>query len=365
MVSQISTDLISVSIELLYDGMRVPHDIYDADGKLLLIRQGHTLKINQVEAIRRFNKERDTILVTPETQKLLLENKLLNRPAYQAEFEKKTGYSDAKGETLDVINEITETKVAPRDKINAISDDLSEKVENTRPDVLLDLVNSLAPKDEYLQRHCINVSLLNGLIGKWLGLPKETVDMLVLVGLVHDCGKAAVPSQVLDAPRKLTSAEFEIIKMHPVYSYELLSEFPETVRLGARGHHEKYNNRGYPDGLSADKIPLAAQITAVSDIYDAMVSQRSYKTQRNPFHIVAWIRGLRGTELEPTIIDVFTENLPKEMVDKRAMLSNGEIGIIHKLDHNDLEHPFIRVGDKVIKSNKDLFCTKMYLDEKG
>jgi len=355
-------ELIPVSIGLLYDGMVVPNDIYDADSKLLLIQAGETLRISQIDVIRRYNKDRDIILISPETHKLLMGKKSPGENPYQTKLENETGYSDLKNETLSIINEIGQTKTPPQDKIHTISRDLADHVEKTKPDLILDIINALAPVDEYLQRHCTNVSLLNGLIGKWLGLPRETVDMLVQVGLVHDCGKISIPPQILNAPRKLSAVEFEVIKMHPVYSYEILSEFPDTIRYGARGHHEKFVNRGYPDGLSGNKIPLAAQITAVSDIYDAMVSQRAYKAPRNPFNIIAWIKTLRGTDLEPSIVNTFTENMPKEMVNKPVMLSNGESGVIHELDYDDLEYPFIRIGEKVFKSSKNLFCTQMSLE---
>jgi HD-GYP domain-containing protein (c-di-GMP phosphodiesterase class II) len=226
----------------------------------------------------------------------------------------------------------------------------------------LELINALAPVDEYLQRHCINVSLLNGLIGKWLELPKDTVEMLILIGLVHDCGKANIPPEILNAPRKLTDAEFEIIKMHPVYGYDMLTEFPNEVRLGARGHHEKYTNKGYPDGLNGDKIPYMAQITAVSDIYDAMVSQRAYKTPRSPFKVLSWVNELRTTELDPSVVDIFIKNMPREMLNKSVMLSDGRVGIVHEIDYDDVEYPYIRLGGKVFKSHKDLYCTQMHLD---
>jgi len=364
-----NNELIPVSIELLYDGMVVPQDIYDAGAKLLLIRQGNTLSVSQIEAIRRFNKGEDTIQVTFETRELLMKHnpgpkeKPPDQDSYKAELEKATGYAGIKDDTLTMIHEISETKSAPRENIDTLSHELSDKIETMKPDVILDIINTLAPIDEYLQRHCINVSLLNGLIGKWLHFPREIVDMLVTVGLVHDCGKAHIPPQVLNAPRKLTLSEFEVMKMHPVYSYEILSEFPDEVRYGARGHHEKFGSKGYPDNLTGNKIPLAAQITAVSDIYDAMVSKRVYKEPRNPFNIIAWLAKLRGTELEESIVDVFIANMPKQMVNKPTMLSNGEAGIIHELDYNDLEYPYVQVGKKVFKTNKHLYCTQMSLEE--
>jgi HD-GYP domain-containing protein (c-di-GMP phosphodiesterase class II) len=361
---------IKVSIELLYDGIVTPHDIHDADGKLLLIRQGQTLRMSQIEAIRRFNKDRDIISVSVETYKLLMKHAPPEKrtpqqvSTYQARIEKATGYTEIKDETFSIINEISESKTAPPEKYNALSQELSDTIEKVEPNVIVGLINALAPVDEYLQRHCMNVSLLNGLIGKWLSLPKETVDMLILVGLVHDCGKVSIPAQILDAPRKLTNAEFEVIKMHTVAGYEMLSGFPDVVRMGVRGHHEKYAARGYPDLLTGDAIPLAAQITAVSDIYDAMVSQRAYKPPKNPFGILAWVKKLSGTDLAEPIVTTFTENLPKEMLNKPVMLSNGEVGIIHALDQDDFEYPYIRIGTKVFKSSAGLYCTQMQLEEK-
>jgi HD-GYP domain-containing protein (c-di-GMP phosphodiesterase class II) len=213
-----------------------------------------------------------------------------------------------------------------------------------------------------LQRHCINVSLLNGLIGNWLELPPEIVESLILAGLVHDCGKASIPEQILNAPRKLSLAEYEIIKMHSEYGNNFLADFPAEVRHGVQGHHEKYGGYGYPFGAKKDEISFAARVTAVSDIYDAMVSHRAYKTPLNPFHIISSIRELIATELDPMIVETFARNMPHELVGKPVMLSNGEIGAIHSIDPDDLEFPFIRTGKQIIKSSRDLSCIHMYFD---
>jgi len=360
----VKKDLTAVSIKLLFDGMVTPHDIYNADGNVLLIRQDNTLKISQIEAIRRMNAGRDIILVTPETRRMLLRRSISCELVSQAELEEETGYTEIKDDMLALIEEIAHTKNVPQDTLYTVSEALSNRLEVTSPGKILDLINALAPADEYLQRHCANVSLLNGLIGKWLGFPKETVDMLVLIGLVHDTGKALVPPQILNAPRKLALAEFEVMKSHPVYGYDSLADFPASVRYGARGHHEKYDGNGYPDRTRGSDIPLEARITAVSDIYDAMVSRRAYKEPRSPFHIITWLSKLRETELDPLVVDTFIENMPNELVDKPVMLSNGEIGAIHAVDPYDLEFPDIRMNGKVIKSSERLFCTFMFFEEK-
>jgi HD-GYP domain-containing protein (c-di-GMP phosphodiesterase class II) len=94
-----------------------------------------------------------------------------------------------------------------------------------------------------------------------------------------------------------------------------------------------------------------------------MVSQRAYKPPRNPFHIISWVQKLSGPELEPSIVDAFASNLPKEMVGKPVTLSNGETGVIQELDPDDIEYPYVMIGDKKVKTHKDMFCAQMNLEE--
>jgi HD-GYP domain-containing protein (c-di-GMP phosphodiesterase class II) len=280
--------------------------------------------------------------------------------ASRKELEDTTGYSTVKDKTLEMLDNIAKKKTVHMEALYSVTAELSHRLEVTSPSTIISLINALAPIDEYLQRHCINVSLLNGLIGRWMGLPKRDVDKLILVGLLHDCGKALVPPKVLNAPRMLTVVEFEVIKMHPVYTYELLTEFPESLRLASRGHHEKVSGTGYPDRLSLDKIPFEACITAVSDIFDAMVSQRSYKKARSPFTIMSVLNKLRNSDLDARLVNIFNRYMPVELVDKPVMMSNGTIGIVRAFDPDDIEYPMIEVNGKVIKSSENLFCTSMY-----
>jgi HD-GYP domain-containing protein (c-di-GMP phosphodiesterase class II) len=356
-------NLVQISISLLRDGVIVPHDINDLSGKVKLVAQGQLITLEQIEKIKRINKGEEFILVSQETHKLLLESKLQCKVNSKEKLEEETGYTGIKDEALTMLKEIGNAGTVSKDSVHAVSEELSNVIETVKPDVIMDLVNALAPMDEYLQRHSTNVAFLNGLIGKWLELPKEQVDTLIMIGLMHDCGKVAVPSGALDAPRRLAVAEFEVIKMHPIYSYNMLSDFPEQVRLGARAHHEKYNGKGYVDGLSKNDIPFEARITAISDIYDAMISRRVYKDPKNPFNIIVGLMGLCESELDPSVVEVFAMNMPKELVGKPVMLSNGEVGVIHEIDFYDLEYPIIRTDSRTFKSSDKLFCKYMYSEE--
>jgi HD-GYP domain-containing protein (c-di-GMP phosphodiesterase class II) len=279
------------------------------------------------------------------------------------ELEETTGYAEVKDTTFEILSKISNDKVIDQDSLQSVSNDLSKKLDETSPTVIMALINALAPVDEYLQRHCINVSMLNGMLGKWMGLPKAEVDKLVLIGLLHDCGKALIPPQVLNAPRRLTIVEFEVIKMHTVYTYDLLAEFPETVRLGASCHHEKLNGQGYPYRMVATGVPLEARITAVSDIYDAIVSQRAYKTPQSPFSVMALLSKLVNTELDSELVGIFIDNMPKELVNKPATMSDGTVALIRKYDRNDIKYPTVEHNGKTVKTSEKFFCTSMYVDE--
>lgn len=113
--------------------------------------------------------------------------------------------------------------------------------------MIFQCINAPNPIDEYLRRHSVNVGLLNSLQGRWLGLPSQDVDRLVLAGLVHDVGKTQIPAAILNAPRRLSISEFEVVKMHPIYSYELLGA-DRHFSKAARHHHEKWRSTARSSG---------------------------------------------------------------------------------------------------------------------
>jgi len=352
----------AVSINLLYEGMIVEEDVYDADATLMLAARGTVLNADTIGRIKSINAGRETIQVSGNTYRALTANHEPVETIFIKAIEEATGYSAAADVTFKMLDEITRRQGVQQDALYAVSEELSNRLEVTSPSTILSLINALAPVDEYLQRHCVDVGMLNGLFGRWLKLPKADIDRLVLMGLLHDCGKALVPSQILNAPRKLTMTEFEVIKMHTLYGYELLAGFPEPVRLASRGHHEKVGGTGYPDRHKPDSIPMEARITAVSDIYDAMVSQRSYKKPRSPFSIMAVIQNLSGAELDSRLVQVFINNMPNELMNKQVLMCDGMVGIVRSYDVADIEYPYIEVNGRITKSNQDWYCTSMYTE---
>ncbi|HEX2964156.1 MAG TPA: HD domain-containing phosphohydrolase [Syntrophorhabdaceae bacterium] len=144
---------------------------------------------------------------------------------------------------------------------------------------LKSLIIAINKRDMYTEGHCKRVTDMCLRLGKRMGVNDYEMDVLRVVGPVHDLGKIGIPDTILLKPAKLTDDEYDIMKSHSVYGEEIMSRFEILSREATiiRHHHERYDGRGYPDHLAGNDIPTCARIIAVSDSYDAMVSDRPYR----------------------------------------------------------------------------------------
>jgi len=356
--------LVSVSIDLLYDGMVVQDDIYDSNGDRKLISSGNKIDQLQIERIQRLNSGSSTIVVTGRTHQTML----LKRPdnvdiEVRQEVEESTGYTSTVDETFKRLEGIANDKNVDTESLQTVANDLTEQLNTMPQDVVMFLINAMAPVDEYLQRHCVNVGMLNGLCGRWLGMSDTEIEKLVMIGLLHDTGKIVIPPKILNAPRKLTVVEYEIIKTHTAHTYDLLSEFPEDIRVAAGSHHERLNGTGYNNKLSNGEIPIEARITAVADTYDAIVARRAYQGPQSPFNALALLNKLSSNELDGEVVRVFIENIPQDLIGKPVMMSNGTIGIIRDFDVGDIAYPMVEQSGRTFKCSDKLYCESMFSDE--
>ena len=142
------------------------------------------------------------------------------------------------------------------------------------------LANAIDAKDKYTRGHSARVAVLSKQIAKEAGLSDEECDKVYFAALLHDVGKIGVPVEVINKPGKLTDEEFEQIKLHPVLGNQILSSIKQSpyLSIGAHYHHERYDGKGYPEGLAGEDIPEIARIISVADAYDAMTSTRSYRS---------------------------------------------------------------------------------------
>ncbi|MCL2079607.1 MAG: HD domain-containing protein [Oscillospiraceae bacterium] len=353
-----------ISIRLLYEGMVVEDDIYDADCERLLMKAGNTLTSDQIERMYRINNGRDVIYVTGRTHKAMASKRPSNVEIETLnEIEQAMGYAKIKDRTLEILTDISKNKKLKADDVNDVTGELSGCIEDSPPAVIIAPINAMAPTSEYLQRHTVNVGLLNGLLGRWLGLDKNQIDKLILIGFLHDVGKALMPPAILNAARKLTKVEYEVIKLHPKRTYDLCAAFPEDVRNAAADHHERLDGSGYPKGLSGDGVSIAAQITAISDVYSAMVSRRVFQPPKSPLHVLSLFEKSLKSQLDCELSNVLRVNLPAELMDKPVLMSDGTIGILREVFSGDIEFPDVEISRRLVKTNDRLYCVSMYNDD--
>lgn len=162
-------------------------------------------------------------------------------------------------------------------------------------------------RDKETEGHSRRVTEMTVCLAKEMGVSDEDLVHIHRGALLHDIGKVGIPDSILLKPGPLTAEEWEIMRMHPVYAYELLRPitFLEPALDIPYAHHEKWNGTGYPRGLKGDEIPLAARIFAVADVWDALRSNRPYRSARPREMVIAYIKEQAGEHFDPDIVEVF------------------------------------------------------------
>ena len=176
------------------------------------------------------------------------------------------------------------------------------------------LSDAVDAKDRYTSGHSKRVAEYSRRIAERLGKSKAEQDEIYRAGLLHDVGKIRIPAEIINKPGRLTDEEFNIIKIHPVTGYHILRGISEEsiIAIAAKYHHERYDGKGYPNGLEGDKIPEVARIIGVADSYDAMASNRSYRNALPQEVVRQEIEKGRGTQFDPQIADIMLQMIDED-----------------------------------------------------
>ncbi len=253
-------------------------------------------------------------------------------------------------------NTFLNVKVGKKIIINELNDSLSPLVDDIiTSNNILGRLRQIEVNDEYTYKHSINVSLIATMISKWMGFSNYELYDIALAGLLHDIGKSKVPVEILNKPSKLSKDEYEIMKRHTQYGYEILkntSGIDESITLGALEHHERLDGKGYPLGLSGDKIHTYAKIIAVADIYDAMTSTRVYKEKVSPFKVAELIFQDSFGILDPIIANTFLKNIFTFYVGNIVKLNNDQIGTVVLVNKSNPTRPLVKTPTGFVDLSK-------------
>ncbi|MDY3910228.1 MAG: HD-GYP domain-containing protein [Eubacterium sp.] len=205
-----------------------------------------------------------------------------------------------------------------------ITNDLMKAIDDN--EALAVDISTLKTSDEYTFKHSVDVATMSMIIAKKLGMSQKDVYNIGIAGLLHDMGKSKIPNEILNKPARLSEEEFAVMKQHSELGYSILKkkdEFSDAISIAVLQHHEKMNGKGYPLGCTSDKIIPYAKILSVSDVYDALVTERPYKKSFSQRTAVEMIMSMTE-ELDIKAMCGFLETVILYPVDSTVQLSNGE-----------------------------------------
>ena len=261
-----------------------------------------------VEEIRKFNKELYILLLTGHKD-LAPPLETIRRLDIQGYCEK----SD-KFDQLLLLIESGIKSVEQMRKIKSINKQLADtykQLEQAYMESIQTIRYTVEAKDSYTRGHSDRVSEYSVLIGKKLGLSEEDLNKLRIGGLFHDVGKIGIPDSILLKNGKLSDDEYLEIKKHPTIGAHILSTASifQSILPIVKYHHERYDGKGYPEGLKGEDIPYLARITAIADAFDAMTSKRVYRDSIDINRVIEEFKNCRGIQFDPQIDDLFVSIL--------------------------------------------------------
>jgi HD-GYP domain-containing protein (c-di-GMP phosphodiesterase class II) len=245
------------------------------------------------------------------------------------------------------------------DELAGVAELIAREVDGT-PDVALHLADMMG-SEQYLLQHSVDVAALGTVLAAKLFRSHGWVDhdgrrrrdeidprlaKIALGLLLHDIGKLAVPAAILGKPGALDDDEWAVIRTHPRVGSEMLGhDVSFLIRAVVKQHHERWDGRGYPDGIAGESIHQFARIAAVADVYDAVTSERVYKASKTPCEGVAIIERGAGTQFDPEVVGVFSRVVLPFPPGTDVELADGRTGLVVDVDPAAPYEPTVRVQD--------------------
>ncbi len=221
---------------------------------------------------------------------------------------------------------------------------------------IFDFIHNARQHSDSVYTHSLNVAIICNIMAKWLDFDDEKKKLITVAGLLHDIGKTQVPEEILTKPGKLTSIEFNVIRQHPEYSYNILKDRGLDSRIveAAYEHHERCDGTGYPQKKKGYQLGEFSKIVAIADVYDAMTASRDYRNSTCPFKVVTLFEQEGLEKYDPHILLNFLERIVLSYLHNNVCLSDGRVGEVVMINKLSLSKPIVKIGEDFV----DLSTTK-------
>ncbi|MEA3512076.1 MAG: response regulator [Campylobacterota bacterium] len=265
-----------------------------------------------IEKFRETNSSTPIIMITAAGEDIKLDalkagaTDFLNKPLDLVEFTIRTQN----------LLRLREAQIILADKAKLLENEVKKatiELINREHESLIVLGKTAEYKDPETASHVARVANYSKILAKEYGLSEEIQECIFYASPFHDIGKVGIADNILLKPAKLTDEEFDVMKTHPTIGYSILKDTKSKyLKMGALislTHHEKYNGTGYPNGLSADSIPIEGRIVAIADVFDALVSTRPYKKAWSFDDALELLKKESGVHFDPVLVELFQKNI--------------------------------------------------------
>lgn len=335
-----------VSVEKVIDDMVIAKDLFRADGTIVL-GKGVKLKGRYIDRIKELGIKH--IYIEDNTIPEVIVKDIVKEETRQDGIVLIKNVMD----NLTLSDHISVEEV--KETVNEIVNQLMKNDE-----IVINLAEIRAT-DDYTFGHSVNVGVLSIVTGISMGYLKDDLMELGVGAILHDVGKMRVPQEILQKPGKLTNEEYDEIKKHTIYGYDILKSndgISETSKRIALLHHERFDGNGYPNEISGEKIHQFARIVSVADVYDALTTDRVYKDKIKTYQAIEYMISAGGHQFDYNIVRKFLSNIAIFPLGKGVILNTGQKGYVVKVRKDFPTRPVIKIiynpNNKKIKEPFDL-----------